>query len=561
MRRQHLLAAATSFLIAVLLGGCAPPTALTPPGPAARPTAQAATEAPQTKAAAPTPTVRPMVRQPKSGGTLLLANRLEPAHFDMHQDTSIGALLPLASSYSLLIQNDPMDENKIIGDLAKSWEVGADSLTYTFRLHEGVKFHNGAPLTAGEVKFNLDRIVFPPRGTISARKDLFRAVDKIEAVDPSTVRVTLKHPQPSILTLLAMPFNFIFPPEVIKAKGDMKRDVVGSGPFKFSSYIDRISFSVKRNPDYFIKGRPYLDGITIYIITDARTRSAALQTKRLHMLPLSADLTPAEAAQLTQKAPSLTVHERVQPSNVAVVPNIQVNPWGDLRVRQAVNLVMDRELGGKTVRAGYFPGYGYTMPNGEWSLAENELMAMPGFRKPKDQDVAEAKRLLSEAGYAGGFRSALLTLSQAHHAETAEFAKDQLAKVGITADIQIIDSAAHKQRLLEGRFEIATYNDSASADDPDIILGESYLTEGTKNWGKWSSSKYDELYAKQTTTVDKQSRVELAREMQRLLHREAPKAIVAWARRFAAFWPEVKDYVPAHSHLLNNKFQDVWLDR
>lgn len=543
----------------LLAASCAPAV----PAPAAGPKqvdTPVSKAAPGPTAPSPSPSPKPAAQQPKYGGTLLLANRLEPAHFDMHQDTSIGIQLPLAPCYSLLLQNDPADENRIVGDLAKSWEVSADSLTYTLRLNEGVKFHDGTPLTAEDLKFNFDRIVFPPTGTISARKDLFRAVDKIEATEPLMLKMTLKYPQPSFLQLLAMPENFIFSPEVIKRKGSMKLDVVGAGPFKLSSYVDKTSFSVKRNPDYFIKGRPYLDGITLYIIVDARTRSAALQTKRLHALPLSADLTPAEATQLKRTEPSFIVHERAQPSQVAVIPNTQVKPWDDLRVRQAVSLVIDRELGGKMVRGGYLPGYGFTMPMGKWSLPEKELMAMPGFRKPKDQDITEAKRLLAEAGYSAGFKTNLLSSPQTQVAETAVFAKDQLAKVGIAADIQVVDGAATKQRLLAGRFEIAAYNDSSTTDNPEIMLGECYLTGSPKNWGKWSNPRYDELYAEQSKTVDTQNRLELVWEMQRFLHREAPRAIVAWARRFAVMWPEVKDWLPAHSHYLNNKFQDVWLN-
>ncbi|MBI2907150.1 MAG: ABC transporter substrate-binding protein [Chloroflexi bacterium] len=552
MKRGNPFVAATFLLIVAL--GCAPAAA--PSG--AVPTAA---EGPATKAPAPSLTPKPAVQQPKYGGTLLLVNKTEPYHFDLHQESSIGVVFPLAPAYSLVIQNDPLDENRMIGDLAKSWEVSADGLTYTFHINEGVKFHDGALLTSRDVKFNIDRIVSPPRGTVSLRKELFRALEKVEATDPATLKIALKYPQASFLQLLALPYNVVFAPSVIEKKGDMKRDVMGTGPFKFSNYVDRISFSVKRNPDYFIKGRPYLDGITVYSIFDGRTRIAAWQTKRVHALPLSADLTPAEATEVKRREPSSTMHARTNPSMMAIIPNTQVKPWGDARVRQAVNLAVDRESGGKMIRGGYFPGYGYTMPGGKWSLPENELMEMPGFRKSKDQDIAEAKRLLAEAGYPRGFRLRLSTNPQAHNSETAEFGKDQLAKIGITADIDVQDSAALRRTLVEGLFEALAYNDSSAVDDPDVLLGEVFLTGSPKNWGKWSSSKYDALYGEQSKTMDTQKRLELVWEMQRLLHREAPRVIVAWARRFAVMWPEVKGWTPASSHFLNNKFQDVWLDK
>ncbi|MBI2908487.1 MAG: ABC transporter substrate-binding protein [Chloroflexi bacterium] len=555
MDRRSFPALSVLAVLAFLVS-CAPaaPVSTSKPPPAS-PAAQ-----PVSKGAQPTATSK-VVDQPKYGGTLVIANKIEPRSFDMHQDTSIGMQLPLAPAYNMVVQNDPQDETKIIGDLAKSWEVSADGLTYTFRLHEGVKFHDGNPLRAEDVKFNLDRIIFPPQNFLSARKELFRPVARVEAPDALTAKVVLKYPQPSFLQLMAMPFNFIFSPEVVKRKGDMKRDVVGTGPFKFSSYVDRISFSVKKNPDYFVKGRPYLDGITMYVIFDEMTRLAALRTRQLNMLPLSGEVTPTEAVELKRRHPELIVHERANPGLTALVPNIRIKPWGDVRVRQAINLAVDREAAGKVVRGGYFPGYGYMLPGGPWSLPETELMSLPGFRQPKDADIAEARKLLAQAGYPEGFKTTMMANVQAHERETSQVAKDQLAKIGIVAEISVVDSAVAKDRKFEGKFDLLSVADASAADDPDILLGEYYLTGSPKNWGAWSSKKYDEIYAEQSRTMDARKRLELVWDLQRLLHQEAPRSIVTWSRRFGVLWPEVKDWVPGKSLYLNHKFQDVWLNK
>ncbi|MBI2910152.1 MAG: ABC transporter substrate-binding protein [Chloroflexi bacterium] len=560
MRRQILLSGASCLTsLGLFIISCAqpaPPTSLSKTTPPAKaPVAETLAPRP----VAPTSTPRPTAEQPKYGGTLLLVNKTEPYHFDLHQESAVGVVFPLAPAYNLVVQNDPMDDTKIIGDLAKTWEVSADGLTYTFHINEGVKFHDGTLLTSKDIKYNLDRIVSPPKGTVSLRKELFRALERIETTDPATLKATLKYPQASFLQLLALPYNVVFAPSVIEKKGDMKKDVMGTGPFKFSNYVDRVSFSVKRNPDYFINGRPYLDGITVYMVFDDRTRMAAWQTKRVHALPLSADMTPAAATELKRSEPGSVMYERAVPGVASIVPNTRAKPWDDVRVRQALNLAMDRELGGKVIRGGYFPGYGYTTPGGKWSLPEKELMAMPGYRKPKDQDIAEARRLLAEAGYPEGLRFKLSSSRQPHHAETAEFSKDQLARIGITVDIQFVDQAVNRQVLLEGKFEVTVSGDASAVDDPDILLGEGFLTGSPKNWGFWSNSKFDALYEEQTKTMDTQKRLELVWEMQRLLHREGPRIIIAWAKRFAVMWPEVRDWLPARSHFLNNKFQDVWL--
>ncbi|MBI2910133.1 MAG: hypothetical protein HYX92_21030 [Chloroflexi bacterium] len=543
-----------------LLAGCAPAAA--PPASPKQP-AQAPAGAPTAPAAgAPQATPKPAAEQSRYGGTLTTTSRLAVPHFDMHQDTTIAMQLPLTSAYSMLVQNDPKDEDKVIGDLANKWDVSPDSLTYTFRLHEGVKFHDGASLTSADVKFNLDRIIFPPTGMLSARKELYRAVDKIEAPDPLTVKITLKSPQASFLQLMALPFNYVFAPEVIKRKGDMKRDVMGSGPFKFQSYTEGVSFKVVKNPSYFMKGRPYLDGITFYIVLDEMSRISALRTKQVLLLPLAAELTAIQAKALKEAEPKLIVQDRTQTSMTSFIPNTQVAPWSDVRVRKAVSTLLDREAGGKVVRAGsHFPGYGYVLPGSPWALPEKELMSMPGFRKPKDQDVAEAKKLLADAGFAQGFKTAIMTSSSIHAKEAAEFSKDQLTKLGVTAEVQVLELTVSKERLFKGAFEAAVFADASGHDDPDVILGEYYLTGTAKNYGKWSSPRFDQLYQLQSAMLDAAKRKESLWEMQRIIHSEAPRSVITWGGRRAVWWPGFRDWSPGKSVYTNHKFEDVWIAR
>lgn len=548
-------------VLGLMLASCAPtappqatpkPAAPTPPTPVAIPS----TPAP----GAPAPTPKPAAEQPRYGGILTRGSRHTIPHLDMHQETSSGIQFVLSSVYSMLVQNDPLNEDKIIGDLAKTWDISPDGLTYTFRLHEGVKFHDGKPMTAQDVKFNLERVIFPPKGMLSPRKELYAAVEKIEAPDPTTVKIILKHPQASFLQLLAIEKNYIFAPHIIKEKGDMKRDVLGTGPFKLLSYTPDVSFKVQKNPDYFVKGRPYLDGMTTYIIVDEMARFAALRTKQVMMIPLVAGPTSVQAKELQKGEPRLVVEARLTPNMTSLIPNTKKEPWDDVRVRQAVNLLMDREAGAKVIRAGsYNPGYGYAVPGSPWALPDNELMAIPGFRKPKEQDLAEAKRLLAEAGYPQGFKTTLMTSTSVYVKETAEFAKDQLAKVGIAATVQVLDLAASRDRLFKGTFDFAAYADGSSHEDPDLLLNEYYLTGSAKNYGGWSSAKFDELYAAQSKALDPAKRKEIVWEMQRLIHKEAPKIVITWGRYQAIWWAEMKNWSPHKSVKRNHKFQDVWL--
>ncbi|MDP2952689.1 MAG: ABC transporter substrate-binding protein, partial [Chloroflexota bacterium] len=249
-------------ILGLLLAACAPAASPTP-----APTKPAPTVAPA--APAPTAAPAPAAEKPRSGGILTSSFSGDPSSFDSHQERTVLNLAPVAPAYSLLVQNDPADNSKIIPDLAERWEVSPDGKVYTFYIRKGVKFHDGKPATSADVKANFDRIIFPPKGVLSHRKDTLQSVEKLEAPDDYTVRFILKFPHAGFLQMVGNPYNSIFPKHVLEAKGDMKKDIVGTGPFKLKDFNRGVSFELVKNPDYFVPGRPYLDGITFYIIKDA----------------------------------------------------------------------------------------------------------------------------------------------------------------------------------------------------------------------------------------------------------------------------------------------------
>jgi peptide/nickel transport system substrate-binding protein len=197
---------------------------------------------------------------PRRGGVLLAVIGADPPSLDPHQESTFANIQLVAPLYSLLLQIDPYEYPKVVGDLATEWKISPDGLTYTFKIRQGVKFHDNSPLTAADVKATYDKIIFPPAGTRSIRKVHYTAVERIEAPDAGTVVFKLKFPSASLLGNLASPWNVIFPKKYLdKDPNYFMKNVVGSGPFKFKSYTRGSTFEGERNPDYFIKDRPYLD--------------------------------------------------------------------------------------------------------------------------------------------------------------------------------------------------------------------------------------------------------------------------------------------------------------
>ena len=220
--------------------------------------------------------------KPRYGGILNAALAGDPPSLDMHQEQTFMVAQPMGPVYNTLIQFDPHGYPNIIGDLAKAWTVSDDYLTYTFTLHDGVKFHDGSTLTSADVKASWDRIIAPSDGMVSPRRSNYAMIKSIEAPDSTTVVFHLHHPSPSFLTGLAHPANFIYAKKYLDTDVHYyKSQTVGTGPFKLKSYVRGSVIELVRNPEYWKKGFPYLDGIKYFIIADDGARAKAIRSGRV----------------------------------------------------------------------------------------------------------------------------------------------------------------------------------------------------------------------------------------------------------------------------------------
>src|SRR5215472_12875790 len=223
--------------------------------------------APPTPESADAGLLRAPESSPKRGGVLKWGGLANSTLYDLHQTGTIGNMGPQAPMYDLLVQVDPVHWDKVIPDLAKSWTISEDGLTYTFSLREGVKFHDGAPLTAEDVVASFNHIIFPPAGVISPRRGLFDAVKEVVATGPLTVEFRLTEPRGYLMRALAAGFNVIMRKQTLEENQyDLRRLPVypGTGPFRHKSMEPTVVRKLERNPDYWNLELPYLDGVEIY---------------------------------------------------------------------------------------------------------------------------------------------------------------------------------------------------------------------------------------------------------------------------------------------------------
>src|SRR5215467_12369888 len=224
--------------------------------------------------------------KPRYGGELVFVVAAEPPSFDAHREETFGLIHPAAPHYNTLLRTDPTDRtgSKVIGDLAESWTISKDGRTYTLKLRHGVKFHDGSEFTSKDAKASYDKIVNPPAGVASNRKGEYVDVEAIQAPDPYTVVFRLKYPSASFLNSLASPWNWIYKADIL-AK-DMRwyeQNVMGTGPFLFVEHVKGSHWVGKKNPNYWDKGKPYLDCYRAIFMTDSAAQVAAVRGERAHI--------------------------------------------------------------------------------------------------------------------------------------------------------------------------------------------------------------------------------------------------------------------------------------
>src|SRR5262245_44344859 len=312
---------------------------------------------------------------PRRGGVLLAAIAADAPSLDPHQEETFATLQLVAPCYSTLLQIDPYHYPKVIGDVATEWTISPDGLTYTFKLREGIRFHDGSSLTAADVKATYEKIVFPPADVRSIRKNAYAAITGIEAPDAKTIVFKLKRPSASLLINLASPWNVIYPKKYLdKDPNYFKTNVVGSGPFKFKSHTRGSTFEGERNPDYFIKDRPYLDGYKFFVSTETSARAAAIRSGRAYIEFRTMPLAEVEAIK-KQLGDKVVVQDTPATGIFGIAVNQTIKPFNDERVRKALTLGLDRYTASRVLYpiASLKDVGGLMRPSTQLSMSEAEL--------------------------------------------------------------------------------------------------------------------------------------------------------------------------------------------
>ncbi len=504
----------------------------------------------------------------KAGGVLNARLREDlPQGFALHETSTISTMWPAMPCLNNLVLFDPRvsthSADHLVAELAErwSWQDGYRSLV--FFLRPGVKWHDGAPFSARDVKATFDMLRevpdAPARLRINPRRDWYANVESVDAVDPLTVVFKLKRAQPSLLMMLASGFTPIYAAHVPPAS--YRTGCVGTGPFKLKEWRRGEFVDYVRNPNYFIKGRPYLDGLRYTIIADRSLGQSALQVGRVD-ISFPGDTTRPMADQLKQSSRQLVI----TPVGTNVVDHLFVNtqkpPFDNIKVRQAISQAIDRRGiieavygGGAALGAAMAP-----KPYGVWSLLDKDLRALQGV--PADAKKS-ARKLLADAGFteASPLRFKMLTRALPAFADLSSVVVSELKRVGVDVEVAPIESAQWEPLKTRGDFTVGADRTGIEPDDPDSNFYENYGCASPRNYARYCDEAVAKLIDQQSQELDGAKRLALVQEIQRRLEASAIRPVLVWRLDYFAQWPHVKNLVPHHSLYSWGRMQDVWLDK
>ncbi|HEY3064115.1 MAG TPA: ABC transporter substrate-binding protein [Chloroflexota bacterium] len=553
LTRRAFLHASAGVGATIALSAC------TAPAPSAPPAAPGGTTAPAAPAVAAKPTE---AAAPRKGGTLVVGLEAEPGTLDNSVGTGYHTSIIQRMVYESLVGYDltsTADTLPIKPVLAESWQISPDGKVYTFKLRSGVKFHDGTPFDAEAVRFNFDRASDPNhplyfdkgKGTSS---QIFSLVDKMDAPDATTFRMTLKDPRAYFLSLFDKVPMYIGSPTAIKKYGndEFGNHPVGTGPFKFVSRESGSKITVERNAEYWGTA-PFVDRIVLRGIAEPTARVVALQTGEVDFIN---DVAPDQIETLRRNA-DIEVSQASIPHTWLINLNHRDKPFSDVKVRTAASLAINREALTRDILKG--TALPATQLEGPGGVAYDASLKGWAF------DPSQAKKLLAEAGYPDGFDTVFALPSAGSGmldaTRIAEYLQKNWADVGIRAKLEAQEWTAYVPYFFKGipsdKGLYAMANVTGDGQDMEKLNAQSFQPPNGFNVGWYQNEQVEQLLVQARANPDPAGAAKTYQQIEKILNDDVARIYVLHSLQPKAFNKKVRGFVNPHSWAYT--FNNVWL--
>lgn len=486
-----------------------------------------------------------------AGGDLVLATLSDAANLDPHMSTDVPSASVLSNITEGLVKKDK--DGNIVPSLAKSW-TSVDDLTWEFELEEGIKFHDGEDFNAAAVKKNFDRILDPE--VAAPRAFLFEAIKEVEVVSDYVVRIHTQYPFAPLLNHLNHPVGVIISPAQIDADYEnMKSDnlagalvneqgPIGTGFMKFESWTPGTEIKLVNNQEYWGQ-KANVDSLTVKVIPESATRAAELETGYAHIIE---PVQPNEVEMIEGTTSTVDITPGSSLSYIGF--NINKEPFNDVRVRQAISMLVDQQL----IIDGIYEGIGEVAKG---PLAPS-VYGYDGSLSPLTYDVEKSKELLAEAGFADGFTTTIWTNDNPQRQNIAIMLQEELKKVNITANIEVVEWGAYLSKTAAGEHDMYILGLSNPVGDADYFLTQLFHSKNHGEAGNrmfYTNAEVDALLDEAREEIDSTKRLALYKDIQEILIEEAPMVYIHHQAYISGVSEKIEGYWINDSG--HHKIQDV----
>lgn len=505
----------------------------------------------------------------KNGGVLKAYHRGTPPSGSIHEEATNSTLSPYMGVFNnLIIYDQHIAKNSldtIRPDLAESWSWNGDHTKLTFKLRSGVKWHDGKPFTARDVKCTWDLLQGKRKAKMrkNPRKAWYKNLDEVTTKGDFEATFHLKRSQPAFVALLASGYSPVYPCHVAPKK--MRTHPVGTGPFKFVSLKQNEHVKFTKNQNYWKKGKPHLDGIEWTIIKSRSTRVLAFVAGKFDMT-FNVDVTIPLLKDVKSQAP----HAVCELVTTNVSTNLIVNqfkpPFDNADVRKAMVLAIDRQAFIDILSEGHFVQGGAMMPppSGVWGMPPEFLKTVAGYNPDIAGNRAEARKIMEGLGYGPNNRLKVKvsTRNIAVYRDPAVILIDHMKEIYIDAELDTVETSNWHAKVARKDYMVGLNLTGIGVDDPDANLYENYSCGSQRNYTGYCKPEMEKLFEKQSMMTDQEARKKLVWEIDKKLQEDAARPIISHGKAATCRQPYVKGFVTHVNSLYNNwRMEDVWLDK